>query len=402
MDEIIVSPRKKQFTLMARIDWLLFLNAMFPYQVSIPFLLLFSPYSSLALPEVFFSILRFVLIFLFLITIGFIFDTIRGLFIAKGKLIDEGTFNALSKALSDYIPTSDILLLKNLHTVKSDLSLGAQVRGIIRPRIVISGGLLVGLLRKEPLALSVLIHEIAHIRHFDRFLPALIALSMFEFIGRQAILILDYLTIDAEKPPIGLLILIPIYQIIVFSITISFISKYREFYADAKSIQSFKNITPYLALLDSATEKSRKFAFHFFHPTPKRRTLEAKNGHPVLTRSIFWKVYWPLNALISWGQWEYADEEYVSFYGQNAMIVSIACFIFEIFRKPLLFASNDFISSCTSIFNWLRPGKRFARYAFMLTGFIFVIFLDNTFGDKNKTWMWLGGAIVYSISRSMK
>jgi hypothetical protein len=45
----------------------------------------------------------------------------------------------------------------------------------------------------------------------------------------------------------------------------------------------------------------------------------------------------------------------------------------------------------------------FARFLFLIIGFIFVIFLADSFGGNDmQTWIAVGGGIVYAMSRSNK
>ena len=62
--------------------------------------------------------------------------------------------------------------------VPRDVSLGAHVRGILRQRIVISGGMVPALLKGDERALAILFHEYGHIRNWDKFLPGIVVYSL--------------------------------------------------------------------------------------------------------------------------------------------------------------------------------------------------------------------------------
>jgi Zn-dependent protease with chaperone function len=389
----------KQITLLARSEWVLLLASTFPGPLITPFILLFSPYALLTIPQLFYSTVHLLSIFLFMAVLALFFDIFQGFFSVKSKPITRNIEEKIIASISEKVPPTALTALLRGAVVTSDISIGAQVRGIIWPRIIISGGLLVGLLKNDPLAVGVLLHEYAHIRHFDRILPGFIALAMFEAVGQT----IKYISHDLSEFRAEGLLFVVSYKLIVFGIIISYISKYREYYADAKAIQILGDNKHYISFLNKAIEGNKKKKFNYFHPSIESRITEAESGYSVLNRTIFWKIYWPLNILISCIQYIYADDDYVRFYAHGVMVISVGCLAFEFLRKPLLSSSDNFILAVSNIFAALRPGKRFARYTFLLSGFIFVIFFANTYGGYDKsTWISVGGAIVYTISRSMK
>lgn len=391
------SEGKKQFTLLARTEWVLFVAANFPVTLLMPLLLLFSPRPLLIFVGLFYSVIQTVCIFLTSVVFAMFFDGARKLFSVKGKPIQQGAVDALKQVLSDDAPPALLSILSNSYVVMKDLSIGAQVRGVIQPRIVLSGGMLVGLLRRDPSAICVLLHEYAHIQHFDRILPGVIAFAVFDLMARPITL---FMTQDTRLWPA---IFLALYQLVVFGVTISFVSKYREYYADAKVIQLSRNRESYLAMLQGATEGAKR-ALNFFHPSPQQRIAEAELGHRVLVWSIFWKVYWALNITVSWIQIKFSgDSDDIIIYAYCMVIISVICLVFEACRKPLLFASAGFISSAGSFLTMIRPGHRFARLSFLLGGFLLVSYVATNFGGSNEgIMMAVGGGIVYAIWQSMK
>ena len=159
---------------------------------------------------------------------------------------------------------------RRLRVVKSDLQLGAHVRGVIRPSIVISGGMLMGLMRKDSHALGVLAHELAHVAHWDRLylgvlgLWTLNAAAPFLWGGESSVGEKISVAFISSLIPLGICMII---------------SERREFAADLSAglVAGFR---PYTEVLIQAQGKHGKRSSGFFHPSLKERIEEISTIRP--------------------------------------------------------------------------------------------------------------------------
>jgi hypothetical protein len=273
---------------------------------------------------------------------------------------------------------------------------------------VVSAGMLVGLLRKNPDANAIMSHEIAHLEHFDRFLPGMIGLVFFQIVGSAfKIIFIDERYGLSEADNFIFTVQTIIYQLIVFTIVISCMSKYREYYADANAL--CRSIEPerYVDLLRNAVARENS-RFSLFHPSLASRIKQSCEGFVVLRRTWFWKIYLLLAGGVSLIQYLVIDEGFIVQYTMANFFACLICLGVELIR-PLLFRflpSRLSKAHCTAIeevykaeqihekSNWAL-GPKFA----LLAGFIGVIYLSDTFANGDKTVTSIGAALVFAAYR---
>lgn len=383
------------YTLLARSEWLLLLSANFPVTLLTPLLLLASPYPMLFFVAMAYSFLQFLGIGVMLIVLAVVIDFLRGIASVNSQPIPQAVVQKLSDSLKGKIPEKLELLLKGSEIFTADLSMGAQVRGVIKPKLVLSGGIVVALARKEPKAIGILLHEYAHIQNLDSLLPAIIGLSIVELLGSL---------FSISHPGISMvtIFIVLAYKFVVFSMTIFYVSRTREYYADAYAVQQIEEKWAYREMLAGALEGKPGGRWSFFHPPLSRRIEACDNGHKVLFAGLFWKVYWLLAIFTSWPlvTLEYQVDEARMYYS-GVIVVAVFGLAFELLRKRLLgLRSNSMIYV---FLRWIMPGKRFFRAAFLIIGFITVSVLSQQYGEENAELLRaLGGAVVFTVWLSLK
>lgn len=290
--------------------------------------------------------------------------------------------------------------------------MGAHVRGVLWPFVVISGGMLVGLFKRHPDANAIMSHEISHIQHGDRFLPGLIGCVLFQIVGTSfQIANDDWTGVGAwEVVLFGLAIFV--YQVLVFGTMVSCFSHYREYYADANALNISSAPGHYIALLESAATRSTE-RFAFFHPSLARRVVQARNGFPVLRRTLFWKIYLFLAGGVSLFQYLVLDTGFIVQYALANFILSLVCLGFECCRTLLLKRRADAPERPggrrVSKEKWTSksltptaPPRPILPTLFLWTGCVIVIALSNYLTEGSAAVISVGGAIVYCIYRFLK
>jgi len=318
--------------MMAWSDWAMLIAFNFPIQVTTPFICLFA--RSCGFTDILWNVVgssAFLVGFSGVLAI--FVDLIRGRFTSAGVLIDTNFQSRINDCLNQVGVRIPDAILSRSRVLKTDLALGAHVRGVFRPYFVISGGLLVGLLRKDPRALAILCHEMAHVQHFDRILPGMIGLSIFEFLGELFVPLADG---GSSYSLLNIGVVAVSYKMLVLSLIVSVVSKYREYYADAKAIAVTGEKSVYRALLSDAVGQECR-SFSFFHPSLVQRIAQVDNDFRVLRNVTFWRIFWPLNLFISWLQWATSryggsiDATYEKFVG-SAILVCAFCIVFTFSR----------------------------------------------------------------------
>jgi Zn-dependent protease with chaperone function len=159
-----------------------------------------------------------------------------------------------------------------MRVLASDVTMGAHVRGTVVPRVMVSGGLLVGLSRRVDVASAILCHELAHVAARDKFFLALI----FLWIGNSLLSLGAPFFSDpygAEAASFddnpGLVLLVPFLNILVTALVLSRMSIRREYMADTyASVLCGKDA--YAACL-AAASGAHAYSGGFFHPNVKDR-----------------------------------------------------------------------------------------------------------------------------------
>jgi Zn-dependent protease with chaperone function len=192
--------------------------------------------------------------------------------------------------------------LERLRYNPTDLLMGAHVRGAVRPSIVVSGGMLVGLLQKDRRAMAILNHEAAHIEHFDALLPGLIGIGFIQIFGIPVKFVIDQASVDFSNIAIATAIML--YQLVVVGGFVWLLSIKREFYADASAAQYIADHDAYQNILRNALGHERE-RWSFFHPSLQWRLKEAKSNYRILKYAILWRFYFVLATAMSllgiWG-----------------------------------------------------------------------------------------------------
>jgi hypothetical protein len=188
------------------------------------------------------------------------------------------------------IPLSSALI-KRTRVVESDFAVGAHVRGVFRPYIVMSMGMVVAISNRDRRAFLVLSHEYAHIKHWDLFLSGFMGLVVFQVFG-ELLGFVKNLTFLNDLDFLFKLAAFAVTKGFIWGTTIAFVSRYREFYADAKAISVFGTKNEYLNLFQKG--QGTDFNTSFFHPSLDKRLSQLSDGFDIIKNVRFWKIYWPL------------------------------------------------------------------------------------------------------------
>jgi Zn-dependent protease with chaperone function len=286
-----------------------------------------------------FSVLELVAVGLIAIGLAIAVDQLRTYQSAKPEALSAGLLTRVVKAVEVARVSIDERTLRKIRVLTNDLSMGAHVHGVLRPHVVISGGMLVGILRQDSRALAILAHEIAHLQHFDQFLPGIIGLSGFEIVGRIYKFVGQDLGEGLDGGAFAAFSLVALGMMGMMIVAISRISIYREFYADAKGIALTGDIAAYTEVLRQISGRESKSS-GFFHPSPDTRLKQLQEGYPLLRKATFWKLYWSAVFLTSWFQWWMArllDSEngggHTAQYAGGGALIALACLCFEFTRR---------------------------------------------------------------------
>lgn len=434
------------YLVLARLDWFRFLIYTFPVQLVEPFIFLFSPYPALSVSALFIGVVQYFGIMLLYILCSILVDFFRGIDGIPVAPVPSQIADKLTESLRVQGLLHPALKVSRIRCNVSDITMGAHIRGVIWPSVVISGGLMVGLLRKDKRAAGILCHEIAHIEHYDRLLPGVIGLTLIEIFGSLS----KFLTGDAIVdlgPGVfwASFFAIIAYKAIVLGGALSCISRYREFYADARAMYLSKDPEAYVSVLESALISGKSSGFSIFHPRLSSRIKQARNGFPVLRRIVFWRLYLAISSCVSFAQWKLTDDTDVAMYAFSGFCVTIFLLVTEplrslfigvprhitqhtsaglvqlaVFGSTVEHQSQSHASDNESVSGRPKPndfempvaepldaakgfGKSVFRYIFLLSGFAFVIFVGNEYGGQNSEMIVsVGGGVVYAIFYALR
>lgn len=377
-----------------------------------PFAALGSPIAAILVVTLL-SVFKLAVLIAFYILLAIVIDIIRGLNSGRTKQIAPAMRVALQSALASQKLDRLAEKLPSIDVDKSDVAMGAHIRGVVRPRIVLSGGLLVGLLRNDSRANAIICHEAAHLQNLDWLLPGIIGLTAFEFFGEAIIIGSQTLGVNP-----GAYLEFMAYKALVFATTVMVISRYREFYADARALSQCEDPAVYIDMLETAA-LSEKRKWSFFHPSLRSRVRAARNGYAVLRRVVAWRVYLVLNVIVSWVQVVALAQQGVSetdnaVVNASALIPLGGVLLFAECFRWLFFLSPDrarlgvgpSVGSISlprwAVPRWPVPGW-LLRYGFLIGGFIAAIALGSAYGGANASLLTsVCAAIVYGIFRALK
>lgn len=197
--------------------------------------------------------------------------------------------------------------INRCRVVLSDLSVGAHVSGLLRPKIVMSGGLLFGLTGSDNLSRAIVAHEIGHIRNGDRWMTGVVALALIFAVlqaidillpgifgrdfpgaalgGRMSDIIQDFqggYSRGGYSRGISYLTLARWISLYTHLAIVSAVLHWREYAADAVGASLVGSLSRYSQLLEAvaAHGNEQHDANTFFHPSIARRKarLAKKRG----------------------------------------------------------------------------------------------------------------------------
>lgn len=158
-----------------------------------------------------------------------------------------------------------------------DLSMGAHIRGIMSPRLVISGGLLVAFLRQDKRADAIIAHELSHISHLDRFFHAFLLIWSVNFVYTAFAL--------AERMLSGERFEHIFLNLFIQFVACSLISERREVAADiAAATVVGKDV--YLSVLTPSNGAHNKSGGSYFHPPLAHRRKQVLKYGRITSPSI--------------------------------------------------------------------------------------------------------------------
>lgn len=389
----------RNFTLVARLDWLVLIAFTFPHLIGTPAISLIfgGKYWLLVLPIALMSAVQASSLFLICILLAIAVDRVRGALSVPSQPVPSGAGHQLARDFEARGLGVVAKQIVGMRVAKQDLSLGAHVRGVLSPYIVISGGMLVGLLKRDPRAEAIFFHEVAHILHGDRVLLAFLGLTIVQAGG-------DAWKLWHEDSLPGLsVMMVAALRVAMLLAFCTCVSRYREFYADAQAVDWLRDKEVYASLLSLARERPRGLFGYLFHPAPPRRLDEVRQGHTVLQRAIFWKLFWGSSALISWLQIVYGQDLLTDFetsYIEASGATAAVLLFLEVFRGPLLKASTDSLVVRTV---GLLVSRRMLSALFLITGMMSVLYVSVEYGGEwSIVLSGLGGVLVFRAFRAMR
>lgn len=144
-----------------------------------------------------------------------------------------------------------------------DFSIRARVVGVVAPRILISHGFKILLMRGDMRAIQVTCHEIAHILQKDTWVPGILLFSI--LVAALSVIQAVYRSISGLELSFGLVIYPVCYLLIVLSLV-----RRRENFADLYAAWATKSKLGYVELLDKFGSDT-SIPFSLFHPSFEER-----------------------------------------------------------------------------------------------------------------------------------
>lgn len=221
---------------------------------------------------------------------------------------------------------------KKIRYLKGDFSASACVIGIILPKIIISHGLLIALMKRDPAASSIVAHEYAHILGADRLTLALAS-------GVGLGLLLTPLDVVLSSRLGALEIVLSLAQVFLSILGLMYLFRRREFAADyiASKIvgeDSYRNL-----LLRAPIER-----FSIFHPSPKAR-ISAFEGVHVAVKASYFFYYYLLITIFGVVYLAIATSDHLGVVVKYAVVVFALGVIGMCFEKGRFLIENEFILS---------------------------------------------------------
>lgn len=269
-------------------DWVIFISVyMLAGELVGPILVLFVDHLEFIYHFIM-SIVAIILMCINSIVALLLYHFVCSRFYKKSSHIDENTQNIILSRLDSERGSIDVKRIKSLKSVLSDVSFGAHVRGVLRPCLTISGGMLIGLLRGETKAKCIFFHEYSHILNLDRLLPLLIGWIIYDVLAGVPMFSLVF---SVEYGLVDSMILVTKYSVLIFFVYA--ISQSREYYADALSLSYYPKLSEYKSIFDGHKTNTGIFNYllYKFHPSASRRIYQIENGFPYLAKAIHIKLF---------------------------------------------------------------------------------------------------------------
>lgn len=245
--------------LISRFELVVWSGILIPYAGLLPFFMFVHPIFIFAIP----------IYIIFLILAAIPIEFILNLFRVKSTALPEWSRNDFDQLFAEMRSRGAISWNSDrVRYIENDLSCGAQVRGILRPTIIVSAGLLIAVKRRDLLAKAILAHELAHIAHFDRLTISNYALWVAN--------LLSPFYLDGAKPssPLGGWEITWLWGSLASLALCGFFSRRRELAADASGVILAGNDV-YSKLMSSAVGTHARNVGTFFHPSMSTRWKSA-------------------------------------------------------------------------------------------------------------------------------
>ena len=323
--------------LVARMDWILLVLLQSSPTVVMSFVAAFSNLAITLLVVTFFTILVTSIMVFF----GSLFGIGRRRMTGTPVAVPVSALQLLRLRRDAIGPALAGLRDDQLLLQPNDMTIGAHVSGIIRQRIVVSAGLLVSLMKGDGDGPAIIAHERAHIRQWDLFMVGFIGIGIVDVI-LNPLITLYYEFIRGPIVPMSFLYLLlaTTHAFLIIGI-LSWLSRNREYYADAAAIRVLGNVEQYKALL-SRRSISEGSDFHLFHPSFARRIREIETGFRAIRRQTLWRLYLlfylSMGFVVPYLPWIKADR--VEF-DQGYAIIAFLMLMLETMRSRILGGVRD-------------------------------------------------------------
>lgn len=273
----------------------------------------------------------------------------------------KGLWNESYSSIKTWFPVSLVenaptsLKYRGIEWNLADKSVGASIIFGLRPKLVLSGGMYVALNRNDSRAISIVLHEYAHIKHWD-FLQAGIVFTL--LIGGFGSIV--FTLTDIVKYGLSGVVnyIIVLSNVLTFFISLwlpLYFVKRREFFADF----FVYCVLGKGAIISSLTESySNKKSI--FHPSLSDRIQAAKQDYKNIKRALIWRsiivfqiIFTSITLYLSapdlFASGAFLDlparaflrggfnsgDNWASFVGVGSIFSYFVCLFLELFRMPI-------------------------------------------------------------------
>ena len=387
------------YSRLARLEWIQLLLFTFASPFVEPFLFLTSPYPVLFFAELIRNSIPAIVLYITIYVCG-AFIVAQALSVwrtmrlgIKADPLPSQSFDDLKSVLVTHSSLFSRMSPGSILLNARDLRMGAHVRGVIVPKIVISGGLFVGLMQNNRKAISIFSHEIAHIRHSDLLIPGFIGASVLEVVGTSIKAFISFSTEFNLLKALLLSFAVLFYKFFVSTGLLWILSRNREFYADAFAVEITKDSDSYKSLLNSVVGREQH-RWSFFHPSLSKRALELASGFKVIRRAVLWRLYFVCATLVSYVQWHFSDldNNYVLIYF-STLVMGIIVLLSEMLRNSILKSKDSTELGRNKPRTLSKGNKLLIRWTFLLVGYTTAVIVGEGIFSSHNMAMILGGLV---------